>query len=117
MITSERRLHKRIDYKIKADVNYNSTHAQGMIENVSETGIFKIVFSEKSVIDFYPGEYLEINFILPSGKKLNQKCKIIWARMKNETPLFLKYQMGVEIINPSPEYKEFVNGLLEKSEA
>jgi hypothetical protein len=88
-----------------------------MIENVSETGIFKVVFSEKSVIDFYPGEIIEINFILPSGQELNQKCKIIWARMKNETPLFLKYQMGVEIINPSPKYKEFIKDLLEKSQA
>jgi hypothetical protein len=86
-----------------------------MIENVSESGIFKVVFPGKSVIDFFPGEILEVGFILPSGLELNLKCKIKWACMKKETPLFLKYHMGIQVIQPSPEYKEFVESLSNKS--
>jgi hypothetical protein len=115
MMGIDKRRHKRIDYKLKADVTCDAKHYKAMIENVSETGIFKIVFPEKSVIDFYPGEDLEINFTLPSGEEFNLDGKIKWVRIKRENPLFLKYHMGVQIIEPSPEYKEFVNDLLEKS--
>lgn len=41
-----------------------------MIENFSETGIFKVVFSEKGVINFYPGEIIVINFTTSSGQEL-----------------------------------------------
>ncbi|MHA2219580.1 MAG: PilZ domain-containing protein [Candidatus Hodarchaeales archaeon] len=117
MIGIDKRRYKRIDYKLKADVTCNTKNYKAMIENFSETGIFKIVFPEKSVIDFYPEEGLEISFILPSGEEFNLNCKIKWVRIKRENPLFLKYHMGVQIIEPSPEYKEFVNDLLEKSKA
>jgi hypothetical protein len=52
MKSIEKRRHRRINYKLKADVTYDSKHAQGMIENFSETGLFKVVFSEKGVINF-----------------------------------------------------------------
>jgi hypothetical protein len=117
MVDKEKRRHKRIRYKLKADVICDSKHYKAVIDNFSETGICKIVFPEKSVIDFYPEEILEINFILPSGQELNLECKIKWVRIKKGTPLFLKYHMGVEIIEPSPEYKKFVNDLLEKPKA
>ncbi|MHA2219971.1 MAG: PilZ domain-containing protein, partial [Candidatus Hodarchaeales archaeon] len=58
-------------------VTCDSKHYKAMIENVSEKGIFKIVYPEKSVIDFYPEEEFEVSFILPSGEELNLECKII----------------------------------------
>jgi c-di-GMP-binding flagellar brake protein YcgR len=77
MIGIDKRRYKRIDFQLKADVMCNTKNYKAMIENFSETGIFKIVFPEKSVIDFYPEEVLDISFILPSGQELNLDCKII----------------------------------------
>jgi hypothetical protein len=108
----DKRQHKRIDYKLKADVSFNSKHAQGMIENFSETGIFKVVFSEKGVINFYPGEIIGVNFTIPSGQELQLECELKWVRIQTGSPLFLKYNMGVKIINPPPEYIEFIKTLL-----
>jgi hypothetical protein len=117
MSNIEKRHHRRINYKLKADVCYDSKHSDAMIENFSETGIFKIVFPEKSLINFYPGETIRVIFQIPSGQKLNLECEIKWIRIQRGAPLFLKYNMGVQIIKPSPEYEEFVKDLLEKSKA
>ncbi|MHA2220401.1 MAG: PilZ domain-containing protein [Candidatus Hodarchaeales archaeon] len=113
----EKRRHRRINYKLKADVTYDSKHAQGMIENFSETGIFKVVFSEKGVINFYPGEIIVINFTIPSGQELQLECEMKRVRIQRGSPLFLKYSMGVKIINPPPVYKEFIKTLLPESVA
>jgi hypothetical protein len=107
MKSIEKRRHRRINYKLKADVTYDSKHAQGMIENFSETGLFKVVFSEKGVI----------NFTIPSGQELQLECEMKWMRIQKESPLFLKYSMGVKIINPPPVYKEFIKTLLPESVA
>lgn len=117
MIDIDKRQHKRINYKLNADVTCNTKNYKAMIENFSETGIFKIVFPEKSVIDFYPEEGLEVSFVLPSGEELHLDCKIKWVRIKRDNPLFLKYHMGVQILEPSPGYKKFINHLLTKSKA
>jgi c-di-GMP-binding flagellar brake protein YcgR len=52
MIGIDKRRYKRIDLQLKADVTCNTKNYKAVIENVSETGIFKIVFPEKSVINF-----------------------------------------------------------------
>jgi hypothetical protein len=83
-----------------------------MIENLSSSGVFKVVFPEKSVIDFFPGKILGINFHIPSGQMLNLECEIKWIRIKKGSPLFLKYQMGVQIVSPPQGYTDFVQGLL-----
>ncbi|TNF54940.1 PilZ domain-containing protein [bacterium] len=111
----EKRLHRRIDYKLKANVTYDSKHAQGIIENFSEEGIFKVVFSEKGVINFYPGEIIVINFTIPSGQELELECEMKWVRIQRGSPLFLKYSMGVKIINPPRVYKDFIKTLLVES--
>lgn len=117
MIGIEKRRHKRIDYKVKADVSYDSKHASAMIENFSETGIFKIVFPEKSIINFYPGETIGVNFQMPLGQEVDLECEIKWVRIDRGSPLFLKYSMGVKIINPPPLYQEFIKALLQRVEA
>jgi hypothetical protein len=117
MIGIEKRRHKRINYKLKADVTYGSKHSQAMIENFSETGIFKIVFPEKSLISFYPGEIIGVNFQMLLGQEVDLECEIKWIRIQKGSPLFLKYSMGVKIINPPPIYKEFIKTIIQKSEA
>jgi hypothetical protein len=117
MIDIEKRRHKRINYKLKADVTYGSKHAPATIENFSETGIFKIVFPEKSLINFYPEEIIGVNFQMPLGQEVDLKCEIKWVRIQKGSSLFLKYSMGVKIINPPPIYKEFIKTIIQKSEA
>lgn len=116
MSYTEKRRHKRINYRVNAEIRYDAKHFKGVIENFSHEGIFKIVFPEKSVIDFYPEEALEISFTYPPKDTFNLDCRIKWVRIKRENPLFLKYQLGVQIIKPSPEYKDFVKNLLMKTD-
>jgi hypothetical protein len=111
----DRRSNRRIKHSIKADLTFNEKHYKAVIENFSETGIFKIVFPEKSVIEFFPGNTLEVNLLLPAKQQLTLECEIKWVRIKRGSPLFLKYHMGLKIIEPPREYKEFIQTLLRTS--
>jgi hypothetical protein len=111
-IAADRRRHRRINFKLKAEVTYGARHFNGMIENLSKSGIFKVVFPEKSVIDFFPGKIIGLNFHIPSGQMLNLECEIKWIRIKKGSPLFLKYHMGVQVVSPPQGYTDFVQGLL-----
>ncbi|TNF55405.1 PilZ domain-containing protein [bacterium] len=108
----DRRRHRRMNCKIKAEVTYGTKNFSGMIENLSRSGIFKVVFPEKSVIDFFPGKVVGVNFHIPSGQMLNLECEIKWIRIKKGSPLFLKYHMGVQVINPPQGYTGFIQGLM-----
>jgi hypothetical protein len=115
MSTIEKRRHRRINYTVNADITCANTHYNGVIVNFSETGVFKIVFSEKSVIDFFPGGIVMVNFIVPSGNELNLECMIKWVCIEKGSPIFLKYHMGLKIIKNQPMYEEFMKTLQEKS--
>jgi len=108
----ERRCFKRIDTKIRAEVTIDSKYYKGSIENISEEGLFEIVFVEVEVSDFTPEKILGVKFHNPSGENLDLKCKIVWLRLNRDNPARLKYCMGMEIISPPESYKKFVTALL-----
>jgi len=107
----ERRLFKRIDTKISAEVKIDGKFHEGSIENISEEGLFEIVFVEVEVSGFIPEKILGVKFHNPSGEDLDLKCKIVWLRLNGDNPARLRYCMGMEIISPPASYKKFVKTL------
>jgi hypothetical protein len=107
----ERSSLKIIDTKISAEITIDSKYYEGSIENISEEGLFEIVFPEIKVTDFTLKKNLRVTFHRPSGEDLNLKCQIIWLRLNRDNPARLKYCMGMEIISPPESYKKYVKTL------
>jgi hypothetical protein len=110
-----KRRYKRVDFRLNADIIYGNKNYKGHIENFSETGIFKIVFPEERVVDFIPGTVISVKFQVPSGEILNLDCEIRWLRINTDSPFALKYHMGMEIIEPPQEYRQFLSSIMKKS--
>ena len=108
----EDRRFKRIDFKLNAEVTLGGKSYKGSMENLSEGGLFEIVFSEVDLTDFTNGAPVGVKFHIPSEEIIDLHCKIVWLRVGPEQIVGLKYNMGLEIITPSPEYKEFFKTLV-----
>jgi len=107
----ERSSFKRIDAKISAEITIDSKYYEGSIENISEEGLFEIVFPDIEVTDFTPKKILRVKFHRPSGEDLDLKCQIIWLRLNRDNPARLKYCIGMEIISPPESYKKYIKSL------
>ncbi len=106
----ERRRSKRIILSLEAKLISGDISYDGLIGNISEDGIFMRTMPTKASIDsFTPGTNFELKFQLPSEGKLSLHCRVIWSH--KTPPHGLTYSMGMEIIDPPPEYKEFLKTL------
>lgn len=105
----ERRRSKRIIVKLKTEIVTESQGHTGFLENLSEEGIYMITAPANPMIDFPPGTSLELKFLLPSKELLNLKCKVKWSF--RTPPHGLTNSMGLEIIDPPPQYMELLEAL------
>jgi len=113
----ERRDVARKDVSLKTILISGSKSYDGIIGNVSEYGLYVKTSLTKTEIDFLPTTILELKFNIPSGKTINLLCEIIWLyskkiqhpRLGNEG--VLENNIGMEIKNSPPEYKNFVENL------
>jgi hypothetical protein len=114
----EKRRSKRKIVALKAEIVSGGKSYAGVIENLSEDGIYIITTPSKSSIDFALGTTVELKFQPPSepkdilrssGETINLHCKVIWSY--KTPPHGLTHSIGMEIINPSPEYKELLKTL------
>jgi hypothetical protein len=58
-----------------------------------------------------PGTKLNVSFKTPSGEKIELECDVKWVRHISNMPFGVKHHMGLEIINPSIKYREFIKSL------
>jgi hypothetical protein len=107
----DKRQHKRISYCLNTEIICDGISYKGLIENISETGIFKIAFPDQNFLSFYPGKEITVIFQIPSGTTLNLNCEIKWLRINTGSPFAIKYNLGLNIIDPPREYIEFVKSL------
>jgi hypothetical protein len=108
----EKRRHIRVDYRADAEIIFGDRSYRGIIENISESGIFKVAFPEKEIVDLIPGSALAVKFKGPSGNLFDLRCEIKWLRIYTVSPFALKYNLGIEIVNAPQEYREFVEQLI-----
>jgi hypothetical protein len=106
----ERRRFYRIPVKLKANIICGGKTYAGFIKNVSESGLGYLITSVvETPEDFKLKKIVQVSFQVPSDEMLNLKCEIIWFL---RTPFDDKtLTLGMKIIDPPPEYKEFVKNL------
>lgn len=106
----EKRLSKRIPVRLEAYIfSGNKTYA-GFIENISESGFqYLIISSFQNPQEFKSDKIIQIYFQLPSGETLKLFCDVKWyiQNSPNDKTLLI----GVEILDPPPQFKEFIKTL------
>ncbi len=93
-----KRLSKRIIIGLKAEIISGDIICEGVIENLSEAGIYVITAPTKTEIDFAPGTILEVKFQFLSGETLNLHCEVKWSY--KTPPHGLTNRIGMKIIDP-----------------
>jgi hypothetical protein len=98
----DQRKYRRIPTKIRTRFYCNETDYSGIILNISEDGMF----ISTQEVDFPFESNLEL-FI--RRRHMLLKVPVIVRRLTKSESVF--DGMGVQIINPPPEYKKFVRNL------
>lgn len=105
----EKRIHERIIVRIKAVLTFENISYVGMIENISEYGFYMISLPLKHRVEFRIGSLHEMKLRILPGKSVNMHCKVQWAY--RTPPYGLTHSVGMEILDPSPAYRQFLSTL------
>ena len=103
---------KKIIISLKAELVNREVIHSGVIENISECGLYIITHynSAKTLLDFSPGKELDLQVYRTAKERLQLKGKVKWSY---KTPHYgLTNSMGMEIIDPLKKYIEFYRELL-----
>ena len=101
----ERRRASRVTVNLKAERISCTRDCSVFIENLSESGIYMTTAPAKNN-EFVPGTELDLELELNSGKIINLNCNVKWAI--DNSPSDPTSSVGLEIIDPPSEYREFV---------
>jgi len=104
----ERRQAERVTVNLKAERISCTNNCSVFIENLSESGIYMTTAPAKNN-EFLPGKELDLELELNTGKTINLNCNVKWA--VDNSPEDLTKSVGLEIIDPPSEYREFVKNL------
>lgn len=107
---NDKRTHERIIARLKAVLTHENISYVGMIENISEHGLYMISLPIKHKINFRPGSLHEMKLRTLPGKSVTLHCNVQWAY--KTPPYGLTNSVGMEILNPSQAYKEFLGTLV-----
>jgi hypothetical protein len=109
----EKRIANRKVCNLEADIISGGIKCQGFIENVSEGGVEYLMTSEIiSSENFTPDKRIELNFRTPSGEELKLDCEVRW--FLKVSPDHNRQSLGIKIIDPPLEYKEFIKTLYQE---
>jgi len=81
----------------------------GLIENISEQGVFVRIPPREHKIDLTPGKKFELQIKLPSGSLFRSQCNVVWSC--KTPPHNLVNSVGMEVLNPHSNYIDFLNTL------
>lgn len=107
---SDKRIHERIIVRLKAVLTFKGMSYIGMIENISEHGLYMISLPVKPQIDFSSGTIHEMKLPTGTGEAVIVHCKIQWAY--KTPPYGLTNSISMEVVNPSPAYRRFLGTLV-----
>ena len=105
----EKRHSHRKTVSFKAKLTSGGKNCNGFINNLSKDGMFMTTHPMMSAKSFVDGKILELKFKPFLGESLNLNCRIKWSC--KTPPLGLTDCIGIEIIDPSPKYMEFLKTL------
>ena len=84
-----RRLSNRVIVNLDAELIVDDNRYTVNIQNLSKKGIFVKSSITKTARDFMPGNIHNLQFQLPSGESIKQRCKIKWLHYLH----FIRYQL------------------------
>ena len=99
------RVFRRIPVTIEAEIISLSASYPAFIVNISEYGIHAKIANLEPLISSNSETNVGLKFRLPSGETINLYCRKKWS-YKNTANSFIE-NIGVEIISPPNEYKNF----------
>ena len=109
-IMAEKRHARRITESLDAEIISGNSSYSGIIMNFSEDGLYMITATANTVVDITTSAILQLKCTLPSGKRVTIKCEVKWFQTKS-SPHGVSFSMGMQIIDPPAEYREFITSL------
>lgn len=106
----EKRSTKRIDDSLEAEIVLNGINYSGIIMNFSESGLYMVTATIYDVIDVPAHSKLGLKCKMPSGEAMDLHCEVKWFQTK-QSPFGVTFSMGMEIMDPPFQYKEFIRTL------
>jgi hypothetical protein len=106
---TERRKTKRLSVNMKAERLSCVKNCSVFIENLSERGIHMITAPAKNPGVFEAGSPVELKFRIGNGQTIKLQCNVKWAYDNSKEDM--TSSVGLEIIDPPVEYREFVRSL------
>lgn len=104
----ERRRSERIKIKLKGERISCTSNCSVFIEDISETGI-KMITAPYMENDFTPSKDLDLELELSNGDTIDLNCHVKWFYDNPSNDH--SSSVGLEIIDPPQEYKEFVKAI------
>lgn len=105
----ERRRSRRLSVNLKAERLSCIKDCSVFIENLSESGIQMITSPSKNQNLFVPGAPVELKLKTSDGSTIKLNCNVKWYYDNSEEDM--TNSVGLEIIDPPFEYKEFIHKL------
>ena len=99
---------KRILVSLDAEILLDDRTIPGFISNLSENGVFIRTDTLTTDAAFQEGSRVTLRFKLPSGDTVTMPCTISWAKKSQSNNG--TYSIGMEILDCSQPYKEFITG-------
>lgn len=103
------RVFKRVPVNIEAEIISYRTSYPAYISNISEYGIHAKIATMEPVRFSESETNVNLIFRLPSGETINLFCRNKWA-YKNTSNSFIE-NIGIEIIDPPDEYRNFFRAM------
>lgn len=104
----ERRRAKRLTVNLKAERLSCTNNCSVFIENLSESGI-SMITSPSKTNSYVPGSEINIKLKLANGDMIKLNCNVKWAYDNSAEEM--ANNVGLEIIDPPQEYREFIKTL------
>ena len=103
----EKRTSERISDSLDAEIELDGVNYSGIIMNYSETGLFLVSATLYEVDQVDSKTEMNVCCTLPSDEKICLKCEVKWCN-KKDSPFGVSLNMGLKIISPPEQYKEFI---------
>lgn len=95
----EQRHQKRIAVGYRAEVVCGGKHYEGIIENLSATGLNVLINSPVPETDLRQNNTVELRFDLCPEQSASLSCRVVWST--KTLPHNLSTRLGLEIVDPS----------------
>ncbi len=80
------------------------------IGNASEEGMHMVALNQNTAAQFYPGDNVELKLRVSPRGRIPLRCEVRWVSAERP-PYAITHGVGLEIIDPPPQYVSFVKSL------